>query len=177
MFQKYQPDYYAQHIFAIPISFYQKLGIRTILCDLDNTLDSYRCFSPSLRVQEWKQALDQAGIQVFIISNNHGPRVHAYATALGVSYLANTKKPFKRNLLRFLKEKGIDLHTCVLIGDQLITDIRCAKRSKIRSVLTEPIVKEDQWTTHFNRLVDRPIRKHLKKHGRFRSWEDQTNDQ
>lgn len=172
MFQKYQPDYYAEHIFALPVSFYQKRGIKTILCDLDNTLDSYRLYHPSSRVVEWKKEIDQAGIRVFIISNNRGERVQAYSSALGVTYLANTRKPFNRNLLRFLRKNDVDLNTCILIGDQLITDIRCAKRCKIASVLTEPIVKEDQWTTHFNRMIDRPIRKYLKKHQRLKLWKE-----
>ena len=59
-----------------------------------------------------------------------------------------------------------------LIGDQLITDVSCGKKSGILTILTEPIVKEDQWTTRFNRLIDRPMRKRLKKQGKLKRWEE-----
>ena len=58
----------------------------------------------------------------------------------------------------------------MLVGDQLMTDTLAAKGAHIRIVLTEKIVKEDQFTTHFNRLLDRPIRKHLKKKGKLLDW-------
>ena len=41
----------------------------------------------------------------------------------------------------------------------------CAKNVGIKVILTEPITKKDQWTTKFNRLIDKPIRNYLRKHG------------
>ena len=71
---------------------------------------------------------------------------------------------------RFLKEKGIQPEEAMLVGDQLMTDVLAAKGAHIRIILTEKIVKEDQFTTHFNRLLDRPIRRHLKKKGKLPDW-------
>ena len=45
--KRHIPDYYAQDIFSIDPSFFKKQGVRFLLCDLDNTLDSYRLYSPS----------------------------------------------------------------------------------------------------------------------------------
>ena len=39
-------------------------------------------------------------------------------------------------------------------------------------ILTDKIVKEDQPTTHFNRLFDRPIRRHLKRKGKLIDWRE-----
>ena len=58
----------------------------------------------------------------------------------------------------------------MLVGDQLITDVLAARGAHIRVLLTEKVVKEDQWTTHINRLLDRPIRKHLNKKGKLPDW-------
>ena len=166
------PDYYAKDIFSLPLSFYEAHHIRFVLCDLDNTLDSYRAYHPSLRVKEWKDALEKAGIQILIISNNHGPRVKQYAEELGVDFSYSTRKPFSSRLLAFLKKNGIFKEEAVLIGDQLLTDVACGKKCKILTVLTDPLVKEDQWTTRFNRLIDRPMRKRLKKQGKLKRWEE-----
>mgnify|MGYP002517036167 FL=1 len=170
--KRHIPDYYAQDIFSINPSFFKKQGVRFLLCDLDNTLDSYRLYSPSERVVDFKEKLEKEGIQLFIISNNHGERVESYAKALGVPFSYSTRKPFTRRLLAFLKKQGIDKKECALIGDQLITDVSCGKKSGILTILTEPIVKEDQWTTRFNRLIDRPMRRRLKKQGKLKRWEE-----
>lgn len=170
--KRHIPDYYAKDIFSIDASFFKNRGIQFLLCDLDNTLDSYRLYEPSKRVLEWKAKIEKEGLQILIISNNHGERVKSYAHALGVPFCYSTRKPFTRRLLAFLKKNSIDIQKCALIGDQIITDVSCGKKSGILTILTEPIVKEDQWTTRFNRLIDRPIRRRLKKQGKLKRWED-----
>ena len=58
----------------------------------------------------------------------------------------------------------------MFVGDQLVTDVLAAKGAGLRIILTEKIVKEDQFTTHFNRLIDRPIRSYLRKKGKLPDW-------
>ena len=118
-----------------------------------------------------KEALAIHNIEMIIISNNKERRVNPYASKLGVRYLFSTRKPFTKRLLKFMNENNISKNETIVVGDQLVTDIRMAKKAKIFCLLCDPIVKEDQWTTHFNRLIDRPIRRHLKKHKLLKSWE------
>ena len=73
-------------------------------------------------------------------------------------------------LKKFLKGKDIKPEEAMLVGDQMMTDVLAARGAHLRMVLTEKIVKEDQFTTHFNRLLDRPIRKHLRKKGKLPDW-------
>lgn len=157
------PDYYAKNIFEIPVSFLSSIGIKYLFCDLDNTLDAFDVLVPSERVIELKKRLQQAEIEMFIISNNSSKRVKDYADYLGVKFLSSTHKPFKKRLCRFMKEQNVDKSQAMLIGDQLLTDVMCAKNSKIRVCLTDRIVKREQFTTHFNRLIDRPIRAMIRK--------------
>lgn len=172
MCRVYVPFAHAKSIFEIEIDFYKKHGIKTILSDLDNTLDSYKTRQPSARVVSLKEMLHQNGIELFIISNNTGRRVQEYASALGVRYASSVGKPFARKLIRKLKEANIDLKTVVMIGDQTVTDIASANRARILCILTDKIVKEDQPTTHFNRLFDRPIRRCLKRHHKLIDWRE-----
>lgn len=171
MNKRFVPNYTAKNIFEISINFYVSLGIKYILCDLDNTLDSYRLFKPSTRVIKWKEQIASNGIEIIIISNNKGKRVKEYANNLKVRYCSSTRKPFTYKFRKFLKNNNIEPSKCVLIGDQLLTDMICGNKMNILTILTEPIVKEDQWTTRFNRLLDRPLRKRLKRSQKLQSWE------
>lgn len=170
MFNKFIPYAYANDIFEINVSFFAQKKVKVVLVDLDNTLDSYRLFAPSERVLTLKENFAQQGIEMIIISNNKGPRVREYASSLGVKFLSSAHKPFKKRILAYLKQNNLSPDDVMLVGDQLLTDVLCGYRAKIRVVLTEPVVKEDQWTTRFNRMVDRPIRRRLKKKNRLTKW-------
>ncbi len=170
--KKSYPDYYAKSIFDVPIDFFIQKGFSNILVDLDNTLDAYDTLEPSLRVYQLKKEMEEASLKLYIISNNHGKRVSHYASLLGVKYLASTRKPFGKRLRKFLNEEHLDFDKCILCGDQLITDIPCGKRAGIKTLLTDPIVKKDQWTTRFNRLFDRPLRKKYKRKGIIKYMEE-----
>lgn len=170
MLKIHVPYAHAASVFEIDVSFYKKENIKTLLVDLDNTLDSYKTKTPSKRVYELKDKLEKEGIRMFIVSNNTGKRVTQYAEALGVDFISSIRKPFAKKLLRKMRELNVDLSTTMMIGDQTVTDIPCGNRARIKTVLTDKIVKEDQPTTHFNRLFDRPIRRRLKKKNLLRDW-------
>lgn len=157
------PNYYVKDIFSIPLEFFINKNIKYVLSDLDNTLDAFDVYEPSDRVFNLKKKLNENGIELIIVSNNKGHRVNTYSNNLNVKYLSSAMKPFAHKLLNYLKENNIKLDECVLIGDQLLTDCKCGVNAKILTILTDPISKKDQWTTHFNRLIDKPLRKRLKK--------------
>ncbi len=71
MLKIFRPTYHAQSVYDIDINFYKKHGFKNVIVDLDNTLDSYKLFEPSVRAKELIKRLLAAGIDVFIISNNH----------------------------------------------------------------------------------------------------------
>ena len=170
MFKSFIPFAHAQSIFEIDVEFFKKHGIKVLFIDLDNTLDSYRSKLPSTRAKELIDKLSSAGIQPIIISNNRGKRVMTYANALGVEYVNSAGKPFPFKIKKAIKERNLANDEVMLVGDQIITDVQAGKNAGIRVILTEKIVKEDQPTTHFNRLFDRPIRKYHRKRGNLINW-------
>lgn len=170
MCKKLIPHYYAASIYEVPLDFYKKNGLKNLLLDLDNTLDSYRASFPNQRVQNLISGLKTQGYQIVIVSNNKGPRVKKYAEALDVAYLHSARKPFAFKFKKLMaKENFIPVET-ILIGDQLLTDVLASKRAHIKVLLTEKLVDEDQWTTRINRVIDRPLRRKLKRQNRLRSW-------
>ncbi|MCF0117945.1 MAG: YqeG family HAD IIIA-type phosphatase [Bacilli bacterium] len=166
------PTYYAKSLFDVDFSFFKNHNIRYILSDLDNTLDSYKQKEPSERVVEFKKKCESNNIELIIISNNKGPRVKRYSDILNVRYGSKMFKPFTKNLKNYLNENSIFPDECIFVGDQLMTDIKCGNGLGIITLLTDPIVKEDQWQTKFNRFFDRPVRHKLKKYGLLKLWEE-----
>ncbi len=166
------PNYYAKNIFDVPFSFFIDYGFKTILCDLDNTLDTYDAAIPTDRVRNYLKNLKLAGLDLIIISNNHGRRVSMYANALKVKHLSSTCKPFGFKLKKFILSNNLKLEECILCGDQLLTDVPCGARAGIKTMLLDPISKKDQWTTRFNRLIDRPKRRRLIKEGKIKYLEE-----
>lgn len=170
MWKRLIPFAHAKSIYEIDTEFYKKLGIKYVFCDLDNTLDSYKQAIPTEKAICLKNKLSDEGIELIITSNNTGKRVTLYSTEYGVRFLSAVGKPFSRKLKKKIKELGINKDEIIMIGDQVVTDIGCANGCGIKSVLTDKLVKEDQPTTRFNRLFDRPLRKKLSKKGLLKDW-------
>lgn len=172
MFKRFIPFAHANSVFEIVNCFYEKQGVTTLFIDLDNTLDSYKSKFPSERAKELVKRLREGNITPIIISNNRGKRVSRYANELNVDFVNSAGKPFPFRIKKEIKNRGLNKENVMLVGDQIITDVLAGRNAGIRVVLTEKIVKEDQPTTHFNRLFDRPIRKYHRKHGNLKNWRD-----
>lgn len=176
MFKKFTPTYHAKSIYEVDIDFFKKNNIKILFLDLDNTLDSYKTILPSENALSLKKKLEDNGIRIIILSNNTSKRVSVYANALGVSYVNSIGKPFARKINKFIKEQNFDKDLIMMVGDQLITDVQAANRAKLKSIYVDKLVKEDQITTRFNRLFERPIKRHLIKKNKLKDWRNLANE-
>lgn len=170
MLKRFIPFAHAESIYRIDLSFYKKLGIKYVFVDLDNTLDSYKQATPLEPAIKLKENLEKNGIELIIVSNNRGKRVQKYSKELGVKHWSTLGKPFAIRITKIMKRLGINKDEVIMIGDQIVTDISCANGAKIKSVLTEKLVPEDQPTTRFNRLFDNPLRRKLKRKNLLKDW-------
>ena len=167
------PFAYATNVFEVSDDFFKKLGIKTILFDLDNTLDPYTVSLPSQRSQDFVKRMKDLGITTIVTSNNRGGRVNTYCKALGIECVCLMAKPFSFKIKRLLKERGFELDKTILIGDQIMTDVKAGNGAHIKVMLTEPLDTEHEpFTTVINRIFDRPVRKKLMKKGYLRSWRE-----
>lgn len=165
------PTYYCEtNVFDIPVDFFKKLDINCIFFDLDNTLDSFKCEVGSTKTIAYINKLKDYGYSIYIISNNNENRVKKYANSLSIEYLYKSGKPFTKKIENFIKDNKLIKEKCIMIGDQLLTDIKCANRLKIKSLLVEDLVKENQLVTKFNKFFDKIIRKRLKKKNKLKDW-------
>lgn len=170
MFKHFIPFAHAKSIYEIDIQFFKSNNVKTLLVDLDNTLDSYKLYHPKEEAKELISNLLNSGIRVVIISNNKGKRVGSYANDLHLQFINSAMKPFPKKINKFIKEENLNRDEVMFVGDQMMTDVIAANKAKIRIVLTDKIVKEDQWTTHINRIFGRPIRRYHQRKGNLVDW-------
>lgn len=159
MIRLQKANFHAKSIYDIDPTFLVKLERKVVLIDLDNTLSVYNVMVPSAQTFNLINELKELGLTPIIISNNKEKRVKTYCSQLQVKFLPSTHKPFTKRIKNFLKGLGIDLKDTILIGDQILTDLKLGRKLGSLTILTEPLSKKDQWTTKFNRLIDRPLRK------------------
>lgn len=153
------PTWCCTNIYEIDLELLKENNIKYILTDLDNTLAPYNVALPDEKTIEFFKKLKKEGFEVIIVSNNSGKRVATYSEMLNIKCLAGAKKPFASTLRKFLVKNNINFDECVLIGDQMMTDIICANKLQIKCILTEPLSNEESFVTFFNRKLDNYYRK------------------
>lgn len=72
-------------------------------------------------------------------------------------------KPFTKGINEAIERYHFNREEVVMVGDQLMTDIRASHRAGIRSILVKPLVKSDSWVTKFNRWRERRMWKKIEK--------------
>jgi len=140
MLKKYLlPDYLFDDIYAVTPGFLLGLGARAVILDIDNTLVTYDDPEPTPEVAEWLDSLAKAGIKIAFVSNNSAERVERFCTGMDSFRSADSGKPSIKAYLRAAKAMGAETSDCVVIGDQLFTDVLGAKRLGMRAIVVRPI--------------------------------------
>ncbi len=165
MVEKYIPKILARTIYEIDYSKLYDNGKRIILFDLDNTLASYDDIIPTSKQMELNQTLRQIGFKIYILSNNHQKRAELYTQKFIVDgYLHLARKPFVGRIQKFLSRENINYFESIWIGDQLLTDISCANKLGIDSVLVSSISRNsEKWYTRINRKREEHILRKIAK--------------
>lgn len=115
-------------------------GITLVLADLDNTLAPYEEALPSPALKSWKEALEQNGIALFVVSNSRkSRRCPDFCAALGIECVRHAGKPGVRGFREALEKTGRRADESLMVGDQIFTDTLGANRAGIRTVLVKPM--------------------------------------
>ncbi len=115
-------------------------GIRLVLADLDNTLVPYRATEPPAELMAWKEALEENGIRLFLLSNSRKPgRAQKFAEKLGIPFQGHSGKPKRRGYLKAMERMGARPEETVMVGDQIFTDTLGANNAGVTPLLVRPI--------------------------------------
>lgn len=140
--KNYMPEYIVESIQDITPGFLKNLGAKGILIDVDNTLayDNRKDIFPG--VPRWVELMKAAGVKIIIMSNSFKVRVSPVAKALDLPYMTRCHKPAVKSYLKAAQLLGLSPDECIMVGDQMLTDIRGANESGIKSVYVMPVAFE-----------------------------------
>ena len=136
---KFIPDVYFPSVLKIKPEYFIENNIDCLVCDIDNTLATYAEALPGEDVILWLNKVEATGVRIGLISNNSESRVYTFNTALGYFTVSRAMKPSKKKLLELIKQMGRKKENACLLGDQIFTDVLCAKRAGIKSVLVRSL--------------------------------------
>ncbi len=137
----------------------QELGVCALLLDIDGTLMQTRDAMPAPPVLDWMAAMEQAGVTLYILSNNkHHDRVKAFAEKVGLPWQHLAKKPGLNGFRLAADRLGLRPEQMAMVGDQTFTDMWGARRFGCKAILVE---STDTYLWYFwpRRLAELPFRR------------------
>ena len=140
----------------------QAFGIRAMILDVDNTLAAHGSQAPFDGVLEWTEQMKKAGIHLIVVSNNYEERVAPFAEKIDLPFVSFACKPSPLGYLRAKKLAGVRVRECLVVGDQIFTDIIGANLCGMPSVLLDPLTPDPTAAIRFKRALEKPLRPHFK---------------
>lgn len=140
----------------------QAFGIRAMILDVDNTLAAHGSQAPFDGVLGWTEQMKKAGIHLIVVSNNYEERVAPFAEKINLPFVSFACKPSPLGYLRAKKLAGVRVRECLVVGDQIFTDIIGANLCGMQSVLLDPLTPDPTAAIRFKRALEKPLRPHFK---------------
>jgi len=156
------PDFYHTNICEINLKYLKKIGIRGIICDLDNTLLAWDNHEVRPELKEWILKAKRLGISICILSNSLQERVNRIAINLEVPAISKALKPRKKAFKLAINRLDLIPNKVAVVGDQLFTDIYGGNRLRLLTILVEPMAKKELISTQVIRLIEKKVKKYLK---------------
>jgi HAD superfamily phosphatase (TIGR01668 family) len=154
----FRPDQCVRNVCEIDLMALYQSGFRALMLDLDNTLLPWASSLVPESSKQWIESAKAAGMGLCIVSNTHNPkRLNAIARELGISCVFRALKPRPHGFERALKMLGCKAENCVVVGDQLLTDILGGNWACMHTILVEPMHPKEFIGTKLSRLVERWI--------------------
>lgn len=137
-----KPDLVKHRITDITVDELRAMGVRALLLDVDNTLTTHDSQELSDEVRGWLDRMQAAGFSLMIVSNATEERVKPFADKVGLAFEFRAAKPLGYGFSRAVRRLNLSKKECLVIGDQLFTDLLGAKWSRIRVAQVMPIELE-----------------------------------
>jgi len=148
------PDAYYKNIFEIDYKKLKNKGYKNIFFDVDNTLVPYTKGLAGKEVKDFITKLKK-DFNLVIVSNSMSNRVLKIVDDLGVKGYYTSMKPLKKVYKKIAKE--YNKKECIFIGDQFMTDIMGAKRSKYKVILVDRLNNKEPIVTKFWRFFEKRL--------------------
>lgn len=141
-----------------------KLGVSTLMVDVDNTLAGVDSPTPHGKMAEWLERMANAGFKVVLLSNNKVKRVKPFADSLKLEYMANGMKPLPISFRKLADSLGVRPCQVAVVGDQILTDILGGNLFGAKTILVEPLMEDGGFLFNVKRGLEiRIIRRYRRK--------------
>ncbi|MFT5171442.1 MAG: HAD superfamily phosphatase (TIGR01668 family) [Candidatus Marinamargulisbacteria bacterium] len=118
-------------------------GFNTMLLDVDNTILPYHQKKISLQYINWIQKIKSFGFTVFLVSNNSShKRIKTACLQTELTGLYFAMKPFVFSAKELIEDHGLEAEKCIVVGDQLLTDVILGNWLRAHTVLVDPLGKK-----------------------------------
>ena len=122
-----------------------KLGIRLLMLDFDNTIVPYTTSVPTPEMESWLREMTGGAVPICVVSNSHNDRVKIFCSRHGIPCITHAKKPFPKGIRECLQRYGCAPENAALVGDQIFTDTLGANGCGVRSILVKAIDNHNFW--------------------------------
>ncbi|PWJ96135.1 hypothetical protein C7380_10244 [Oceanotoga teriensis] len=160
------PNEFKDNIFGIDYDHLKKTNHKLIIFDFDNTLVAWHSKNLNSKSKDLFAKLKGMGFEILIATNGRDSRfdsVKSEISEFDIKIQTLSLKPFNFKLKKKVKLLGYKPRECVLIGDQLFTDITAGNSSGFYTIKVNPISKkEGKWTKfirNFEKLSIKMMRK------------------
>jgi len=171
LLSKFLPNQFVKSVFEIQPEELKDKGIKAIITDLDNTLVEWDRTHPTEQVKQWVKTMQDANIQITVVSNNNESRCQIFTQSLGIDFIPAARKPLAKAFVEATRRMGVEKDEVVVMGDQVMTDVLGGNRAGYHTILVIPVAQTDGFWTKFNRKVERIILNKFRKQGLLK-WED-----
>lgn len=159
------PNSYVKDVYSIDYKGLYKKGYRNIIFDIDNTILPVNEVSiPDELVKLFKSI---SNFNICIVSNNSLERVLPVAKTLDVLYLYDAKKPNKQAFDKALNILESTVENTIMVGDQMLTDIKGANEYGLYSILVDPVDNKYDIKTGTSRVLQNIMIKKMEKRNIF----------
>lgn len=150
-----RPNDYLTSVVQIDYRELLAAGISLMMLDLDNTLLPRSTYTVPSEIVAYLNDARAAGMRCCIVSNNWHQRCHDIALALRMPIVTRAMKPLPCAIRYVMREMDVRCEECVLVGDQLFTDVLGAHLGGIRAILVKPLAEQDLAHTLLLRRVSK----------------------
>ena len=125
--------------------FLQRIGVRLLMMDFDNTIVPYTTNIPTEKMEAWLWMMVQSDIQLCVVSNSKRDRVRVFCGKYGIPVITHAKKPGTRGIEECLAKFGVDRKNAAIVGDQIFTDTLGGNRAGVATILVRAIDNHNIW--------------------------------
>ncbi|MCG8515030.1 MAG: YqeG family HAD IIIA-type phosphatase, partial [Halanaerobiales bacterium] len=118
-----QPLKKVRTIHELTVDYFKAIGVKYLLVDMDNTLLPWHCKEISEEVYDWVNEIRHSDIGICVITNSQKERARRVMRRLDVPVIWNALKPLPFGFIRARKRIEGVKEKCVVIGDQIFTDV------------------------------------------------------